>query len=285
MGTDMFSRNKQTQPDYADTLSLREEREQLQQDLAEMRMLLQECRATMQALPKPSIPAGTHIASVPQRYMHNYRRYLERGGMMRHEDMAGYVKNNTQTSYDQTRFYFLCLAADLIAADKLAGDMAELGVYKGNTASVLARSAEHLGKKIYLLDTFEGFNEQDMSAEEKANHDDHFKDSSLDYVKANVAGAHARFVQGRFPETAAQIPADASFCLVHLDCDLYLPFKSALEYFWPRIVGGGFLIMHDYLSMYWDGVEQAVTEFFANKAESIVPIPDASGTVVIRKNK
>ncbi len=43
--------------------------------------------------------------------------------------------------------------------------------------------------------------------------------------------------------------------------------------------------MHDYTSLYWEGVEKAVDEFFANKDELVIPIPDMSGTVVVRKMK
>ena len=43
--------------------------------------------------------------------------------------------------------------------------------------------------------------------------------------------------------------------------------------------------MHDYTSLYWEGVEKAVEEFFADKVESVIPIPDMSGTVAVRKAK
>jgi Macrocin-O-methyltransferase (TylF) len=70
---------------------------------------------------------------------------------------------------------------------------------------------------------------------------------------------------------------------VHLDCDLYAPFAAGLRYFNPRLVEGGFLIMHDYSSLYWAGAEQAIDEFFADLPEKPIPIPDKSGTAVIRK--
>jgi O-methyltransferase len=50
-----------------------------------------------------------------------------------------------------------------------------------------------------------------------------------------------------------------------------------------HVVKGGFLVMHDYSSLWWDGVEKAVDEFFAVKPEKVIPIPDKSGTAVIRK--
>jgi O-methyltransferase len=59
--------------------------------------------------------------------------------------------------------------------------------------------------------------------------------------------------------------------------------KAALEYFYPRLVPGGFFILHDYSSLYWDGAEKAIDEFLADKPERVMPIPDKSGTVVVRK--
>jgi len=38
------------------------------------------------------------------------------------------------------------------------------------------------------------------------------------------------------------------------------------------------------MSLYWDGVERAVNEFFADKPERFIPIPDKSGTIAIRKH-
>ena len=81
----------------------------------------------------------------------------------------------------------------------------------------------------------------------------------------------------------AELPDDARYALVHIDCDLYAPVKSALSYFYPRLVPGGFLVVHDYSSLHWNGAERAVDEFFADLSESVVPITDSAGSVVVRK--
>jgi len=73
------------------------------------------------------------------------------------------------------------------------------------------------------------------------------------------------------------------FSLVHLDCDLKKPTMAALEYFYPRIVKGGFLVMHDHSSYCWKGAEEAINEFFKDKPEWVIPVPDKSGSCVIRK--
>jgi len=65
--------------------------------------------------------------------------------------------------------------------------------------------------------------------------------------------------------------------------DLEKPITESLKYFYPKLKKGGFLIMHDYSSLYWKGSKNAIDTFFMDKEEMIVPIADKSGSCVIRK--
>ena len=224
--------------------------------------------------------AWPYRADPPQRYWGNYGRYIERGGLIDlEEDIPGFVADGNVG--DISRFYFFCLSFDQVMKDDLQGDFAELGVYRGHTASLLAKMARRLGRTAFLLDTFEGFEPSDLRGID-AGQKLQFADTSLEAVKARVGDAAVRFVKGHFPGTADQLP-DTSYCLVHIDCDLYAPILSALEYFYPRLVPGGFLIIHDYSSLAWDGAERAIDQFFADKPEAIIPLTDGAGSVVIRK--
>jgi hypothetical protein len=225
---------------------------------------------------------GHHGVNVPQRYSVNAQRYATRGGMVRvAEDAQGFLQGKDNAA-DMARYYFFCLVFDQIVKEGLTGDLAELGVYQGHTASLLATMARRLGSTAYLLDTFAGFNEADLKGID-AGVRMGFADTSIEAVRALVGEQNVRFVPGYFPSSAVQLPPDATFCLVHLDCDLYAPMASALAYFYPRLVPGGFLIVHDYSSLHWDGAERALHEFLADKAESLVPLPDSAGSAVIRK--
>ena len=228
--------------------------------------------------------AGSRTVQKPQRYGENLHRYHAGGGELRIEPLLdGFVAGNAANRGDLNRFYFLLLVFDMLLKEQLQGDVAELGVYKGNTAGMLTDLARRLGARAYLLDTFEGFKPDDLAGVD-ADKAMTFADTSLERVQAVVgADAAASFVPGYFPATADRIPPDARFCLVHIDCDLYKPFKAALDFFYPRLVPGGFLILHDYSSLHWDGAERAVDEFFADKPESPVPVPDMAGTVVVRR--
>jgi hypothetical protein len=91
------------------------------------------------------------------------------------------------------------------------------------------------------------------------------------------------YCPGYFPTTTSHIPANLEFALVHLDADLYQPILSGLEYFYPRLSVGGFMIIHDYLSNAWPGVKKAVDEFLSQRPEKLIRIPDKSGTVAFRR--
>ena len=205
---------------------------------------------------------------------------------MRQNELHSFLKGNKENNCgDLARYYFLNLVSNQILKEGLKGDVAELGVYKGNTAFLLALVARRLGSTAYLLDTFGGFSHRDLTGVDSDKQSElmQFKDTSVMAVHSLVGDENVRIIQGHFPESAAQMPDDLSFCLVHLDCDLYAPYHAALRYFYPRLIRGGFLIMHDYSSLAWDGAEKAVDEFFADKPEKVIPIPDKSGTAVVRK--
>lgn len=233
---------------------------------------------------KPLLSFRGELSSTPpQRYLVNHSRYVSRGGNPRlAEDLEGYLSSG-ENNGDLARFYSFSLAFDQIVKEGLRGDFVELGVYKGSTATLLASYARRLGVTAYLLDTFEGFSQRDLIGIDEWAKQGAFNDTSLDAVRKLVGEHNVKFIKGFFPETAGELPEDGEYCFVHIDCDLYAPVRAALEYFYPRLVAGGFLIVHDYSSLCWDGAEKAVDEFFADKPECPLPLPDGAGSVVIRR--
>jgi Macrocin-O-methyltransferase (TylF) len=157
---------------------------------------------------------GTHLSYVPDRYRDNYRRYRDAGGAMNSEERRAFLAGNqANNAGDLARFYFLTLVCDQIAKERLAGDVAELGVYKGNTAVVLARLARQLDRTAYLFDTFAGFSKEDLVGVDWRSRADQFSDTSLARVRAKVGEEHVRYVVGHFPATASGMPDNVRFCL------------------------------------------------------------------------
>jgi hypothetical protein len=193
--------------------------------------------------------------------------------------VKGNVANNAG---DLPRLYSIILNAKQVLEENVAGEIAELGVYKGNSAAVLAYYAREFGRRIVLFDTFEGFDRDDLAVGE--NYISDFSMTSIDQVERLVGTDQVMFVKGRFPFSIPEELQASRFCLAHIDCDLYEPAKSALEFFYPRLSPGGLLIVHDYANPYWAGIKRAVDEYCADIPERPVIFGDKSGTAMIRRS-
>ena len=195
-------------------------------------------------------------------------------------------KNKYNNAGDITRLWSFILNIKQVLEQQIPGDFAELGVYKGNTASILAFYAAATNRHVYLFDTFDGFDAKDFKGPDGSQTKD-FDDTSLDMARA-VIGDHEQvcdFVKGHFPSTITATHKEKTFAIVSIDCDLYEPIKAGLEFFYPRMPKGGLLMLHDYSSLFWKGAKQAVDEFCKASGEFVVLLPDKSGSAFIRKSK
>jgi hypothetical protein len=206
------------------------------------------------------------------------------------DDEFVYLKNvftkrsHLNNNGDLNRLISLILNLRQIADDNVAGDFAELGVYKGNTAAVLSHFARKQGRKVFLFDTFSGFNAKDLVGID-SDQGEHDFTTSLNLVKSVVGDmSNVEIVQGWFPESIQSDHLKISYAAVSLDCDLYEPMKAGLKYFWPRLATGGIIFIHDYSSGLWPGVRQAVDEYFEDVPVFLTLLPDKSGSAVVRKS-
>ena len=227
---------------------------------------------------------NTFIQYKPDRYSLNLKKYEKLVNFFSPDDLKYWNKGNyLNNAGDISRFYFLNLCIDQLLQEGINGNVAELGVYKGNSAYLLAKYARRINTTLFLFDTFKSFDHKDLSGIDKNADADTFSDTSLNYVREIIGDSNVKYIQGYFPESLSQVNDLQQFSLVHLDCDLEKPFTAGLNYFYPKLMPGGFLIMHDYSSLFWPGAPQAINNFFKDKKELLIPIPDKSGTAVIRK--
>lgn len=187
---------------------------------------------------------------------------------------------------DITRLWSLMLNIKQVTKENVAGDFAEVGVWRGNTAAVLAYYAKQLGRDVFLFDTFEGFSKKDLKGVD-AGQGAAFSNTSLDMVKKVVGldSDRAHLVQGWFPDSVTEQHRNRKYAVVSLDCDLYAPMKAGLDFFYPRMSGGGVLFLHDYSSQYWIGATKAIDEWAALSGERIILMPDKSGSAFVRKTR
>ena len=188
-----------------------------------------------------------------------------------------FKRASTQSIVDRQRCFVLFQSA--LQSLAVAGDAAEVGVYKGGTASLLRACFSGSGRTLHLFDTFGGMPAVD-SARDKHEAGD-FSDTSLEEVRAFVGeGDDVEFHQGTSPGTATAVEG-RSFALAHIDADIYPSVLSSCEFFYPRLNAGGIMIFDDYGFRSCPGARSAVDEFFAALPE--VPLYLATGQCIVHK--
>ena len=169
----------------------------------------------------------------------------------------------------------------------IPGNVAELGVYRGDFAKHINRFFPD--KKLYLFDTFSGFNQNDIQQENSLGitlKQGEFEDISqidiLKYLSEKMPYPHnIEIHKGYFPETTNGV--EDNFCFVSLDPDLYNPTLSGLEYFYPRLNKGGYIAIHDFGTYRFAGVRKAVYDFCSAHSIPYVPMQDRGLSVIIAK--
>lgn len=150
------------------------------------------------------------------------------------------------------------------AARHVKGDVAQLGVYRGGSAKMIAECFKETSSKVFLFDTFEGL-PGDGEGERGM-----FGDVAFTEVQKLLAPyPNVEFKKGFFPDTAKGLE-NRKYSFVYLDGDMYQSMKDGLDFFYPRLVLGGVIVCDDYESPKWVGVKKAVQEFAeANDVEVI----------------
>jgi len=153
-------------------------------------------------------------------------------------------------------YQFACYARNL------PGELAEVGVYRGGTALLLASTCSE--KILSLFDTFRGMPAVDKQIDCHRAGD--FGDTSLEAVRSRLhAYSNVEFFPGFFPDTARPVE-DRRFALVYVDVDIFQSTRDALAFFYPRLVPGGVMVFDDYLQPACPGVEKAIQEFLQTTA-------------------
>jgi O-methyltransferase len=153
--------------------------------------------------------------------------------------------------------------------NNIPGDFCECGTAYAVHGIVMRDCA--VNQKVYLYDSFEGINIH--SPEDKEWTDVHGEaqgdprksggitvckiedvQNTMLHFLPNLEGII--FKKGWFIDTFKEL-TDEQFSVLRLDCDLYHPYKLCLEYMYPRLSVGGFLLVDDIVL---SGCRQAIIE-------------------------
>jgi len=173
------------------------------------------------------------------------------------------------------RIYGLTLIASALGK----GALAEVGVFEGGSAWIICEAKGQT--PLHLFDTFGGL--PPSSPEDGVMKDKHTYYASMDKVQESLKNyANVYFHKGRFPDFSGEVPEGTRFSFVHIDVDLYWSTKDCIEYFYPRMMDGGTMLIDSYPTS--QGVKKAVEDFFTDKHEYINQIGYREA-LIIRKRR
>jgi hypothetical protein len=229
---------------------------------------------------------------VPSRYIHKCRRLfffdpvygndLAHRGRLSHygsDERKAFardlkkIRSETELLIEDIEAYHIYMAVK--RAQKVPGDIAEVGVYKGGSAKIICSVKG--GKHLHLFDTFEGLPQVDEIDMVWPFYEGKFAasyDKVRDYLKDET---NVTFYKGIFPETAGPIEGK-TFSMVNLDVDCYESTKQCLEFFYSRMSPGGIILSHDYATT--PGVRKAFDDFFEGKVEPVLETAGSQCLVV-----
>lgn len=148
---------------------------------------------------------------------------------------------------------------------QLQQPVSEVGSYRGGSARFLSSAFSYFGSNvpIHIFDTFSGHPDQIYSSKDGPHQVGLFGDTALEHVTAYLAECKNVSIHvGRFEDRCSDI-APLTFGLVHIDVDIYQSTVTCLEFFWPRLVPNGVLVIDDYGFITCRGLKEAVDSFVA----------------------
>lgn len=182
---------------------------------------------------------------------------------------------------DKARFVMDCVER----TERVAGDIAELGVYRGGGSLRVAERLAKLGsaRTLWCFDSFEGFpsiQEEDRMSDGRMHAEkETFVNTSAAEVRGILAlngqAGRTKVVKGLFDQSLPRLfgRSRKDFSLVIIDCDLYEGALFCLRWFYDRVPPGGIVAFDDYgvpgrlEQAVYPGVKKAVDEFMADKPE------------------
>jgi O-methyltransferase len=158
--------------------------------------------------------------------------------------MQTYDKVKRNTLVDIYRCFELWELAK--QAINVPGDFLEVGVWRGGTASLIAKACQNSGKKVYLADTFLGVVKA-SSADGWYKGGEHADTTPriVEELLGSVGLNNFKLLTGIFPDDTAHL-IHGNLAFIHIDVDVYKSAKDIFDWAFPKLSPGGIVVVDDY---------------------------------------
>jgi len=174
--------------------------------------------------------------------------------------------------------YLLLKISEFIVSNNIVGNcFVESGVKQGSASVVMAKA---LNRKGYLFDTwtnfphFSKFDAHSMKRRSRLKKrvkggKDTYQEC-VDNLRKNKVFGSCALIRGdickTIPKFVENYKPNLFISLIHSDSDLHEPTKVTLNELWPFLVDGGMILVHDYKTKQWPGIERSVDKFLKDKS-------------------
>jgi hypothetical protein len=171
---------------------------------------------------------------------------------------------------------------------RLGGDFVECGVYRGFMSSAIVNYLRWNSvcgvRNFFLFDTFSGFVPNMLAEKEKALerlYGEKYKnpDNYNCVVDSFRNVANVKIVRGVVPDSL-RTQDISSVSYLHLDMNCAAPEVAALEYFWPKMTKGAFVLMDDYAFLEHKAEHDAFDEFAKRVNYEVLYLPTGQGLLI-----
>jgi len=152
---------------------------------------------------------------------------------------------------------------------KTDGNIVECGSARCGTSVILGNylRTNKIKKKIFALDSFEGFDKEELKNEQKNEltnaPNNSFARTSYEYVQKKIKKLELDDIifpiKGFFEDTLPKI--NDKICVALIDCDLKKSMDFASESVWEKLISGGTMFLDDYYAERFDGPKISIDEF------------------------
>jgi hypothetical protein len=182
------------------------------------------------------------------------------------------------------------LWAAAVALDR-EGDFVECGVNRGFLSSAIMNDLDwdRHGRTFYLLDTFRGMDETQLSEPERQRGwaernrqllENGFYVSGIEPVRRNFSEwRNVTLIEGSVPDSLRFVDSER-IAFLHLDMNSARPEVAALEVLWDRLVPGALVLMDDYGYREYRHGRAGLGEFFERRAARALQLPTGQGLVI-----
>lgn len=192
----------------------------------------------------------------------------------------------------------LAISELFLQTQEVPGDVAEFGVWKGATSSLLAKllaiRAPLSSKKIHLFDSFKGLTEfaaEDSVARARVGDYSGSEETLRDAARVNEVDEYFVFHKGLIEDSLPRYVMESPhtlFSFIYCDTDLFSSTSLILQTLWSRVSPGGIMVFDQWNMDEFPGEGTAVNLFiekFRNELVLISPAFTRQPTLAIRKKE